>query len=96
MEKGIKGIYRLFAVLVIFFMIWAMASTIFSPRIGAIFSLFRDSYSPKVTIVINIPVVLVNFNILKNISKFLQNVVVLDLIEHCKPVICFQIYSLAL
>ncbi|TKL08079.1 hypothetical protein DVW18_12230, partial [Enterococcus faecium] len=26
-----------------------------------------------------IPVVLVNFNILKNISKFLQNVVVLDL-----------------
>ncbi|MCZ4384508.1 DUF2812 domain-containing protein [Enterococcus lactis] len=42
------------------------------------------------------PVVLVNFNILKNISKFLQNVVVLDLIEHCKPVICFQIYSLAL
>ncbi|MCG3446461.1 hypothetical protein LGV83_00020, partial [Enterococcus durans] len=30
-----------------------------------------------------IPVVLVNFNILKNISKFLQNVVVLDLIEHC-------------
>ena len=44
----------------------------------------------------NIPVVLVNFNILKNISKFLQNVVVLDLIEHCKPVICFQIYSLAL
>ncbi|EEI61658.1 hypothetical protein HMPREF0352_0112, partial [Enterococcus faecium TX1330] len=39
--------------------------------------------------------VLVNFNILKNISKFLQNVVVLDLIEHCKPVICFQIYSLA-
>ncbi len=29
MEKGIKGIYRLFAVLVIFFMIWAMASTIF-------------------------------------------------------------------
>ncbi|MGL9872774.1 hypothetical protein EA87_02640 [Enterococcus faecium] len=43
-----------------------------------------------------IPVVLVNFNILKNISKFLQNVVVLDLIEHCKPVICFQIYSLAL
>ena len=41
-------------------------------------------------------VVLVNFNILKNISKFLQNVVVLDLIEHCKPVICFQIYSLAL
>ena len=54
MEKGIKGIYRLFAVLVIFFMIWAMASTIFSPRIGAIFSLFRDSYSPKVTIVVNI------------------------------------------
>ena len=44
----------------------------------------------------HIPVVLVNFNILKNISKFLQNVVVLDLIEHCKPVICFQIYSLAL
>ncbi len=44
----------------------------------------------------NTPVVLVNFNILKNISKFLQNVVVLDLIEHCKPVICFQIYSLAL
>ncbi|RXW83308.1 hypothetical protein CYQ64_05610 [Enterococcus faecium] len=43
-----------------------------------------------------LPVVLVNFNILKNISKFLQNVVVLDLIEHCKPVICFQIYSLAL
>ena len=42
------------------------------------------------------PVVLVNFNILKNISKFLQNVVVLDLIKHCKPVICFQIYSLAL
>ena len=42
-----------------------------------------------------LPVVLVNFNILKNISKFLQNVVVLDLIEHCKPVICFQIYSLA-
>lgn len=42
------------------------------------------------------PVVLVNFNILKNISKFHQNVVVLDLIEHCKPVICFQIYSLAL
>ncbi|RBT27809.1 hypothetical protein EB02_02591, partial [Enterococcus faecium] len=31
------------------------------------------------------PVVLVNSNILKNISKFLQNVVVLDLIEHCKP-----------
>ena len=28
------------------------------------------------------PVVLVNFNILKNISKFLQNVVVLDLIEN--------------
>ncbi|APJ07273.1 hypothetical protein BOW68_10665 [Enterococcus faecium] len=54
MEKGIKGIYRLFAVLVIFFMIWAMASTIFSPRIGAIFSLFRDSYSPKVTIVIKV------------------------------------------
>ncbi|MGF7327276.1 hypothetical protein KD895_07020, partial [Enterococcus faecium] len=26
-----------------------------------------------------VPVVLVNFNILKNISKFLQNVVVLDL-----------------
>ncbi|ROX35749.1 hypothetical protein EGW48_11995 [Enterococcus faecium] len=46
--------------------------------------------------VILLPVVLVNFNILKNISKFLQNVVVLDLIEHCKPVICFQIYSLAL
>ncbi len=45
---------------------------------------------------LNLPVVLVNFNILKNISKFLQNVVVLDLIEHCKPVICFQIYSLAL
>ena len=42
------------------------------------------------------PVVLVNFNILKNISKFLQNVVVLDLIAHCKPVICFQIYFLAL
>ncbi len=45
---------------------------------------------------LHLPVVLVNFNILKNISKFLQNVVVLDLIEHCKPVICFQIYSLAL
>ncbi|MDQ8285548.1 Arm DNA-binding domain-containing protein [Enterococcus faecium] len=45
---------------------------------------------------IQLPVVLVNFNILKNISKFLQNVVVFDLIEHCKPVICFQIYSLAL
>ncbi len=47
-------------------------------------------------VIVDLPVVLVNFNILKNVSKFLQNVVVLDLIEHCKPVICFQIYSLAL
>ncbi|HAQ7400795.1 TPA: hypothetical protein IX620_002928, partial [Enterococcus faecium] len=72
MEKGIKGIYRLFAVLVIFFMIWAMASTIFSPRIGAIFSLFRDSYSPKVTIVINIFCLFfafLLFFILKNLLK---------------------------
>ncbi len=72
MEKGIKGIYRLFAVLVIFFMIWAMASTIFSPRIGAIFSLFRDSYSPKVTIVVNIFCLFfafLLFFILKNLLK---------------------------
>ncbi|RCN86855.1 hypothetical protein B1143_12535 [Enterococcus faecium] len=52
---------------------------------------FYEEYI-KLNLDIDIPVVLVNFNILKNISKFLQNVVVLDLIEHCKPVICFQIY----
>ena len=53
MEKGIKGIYRLFAVLVIFYDL-GDGINYFSPRIGAIFSLFRDSYSPKVTIVVNI------------------------------------------
>ncbi|EOM68976.1 hypothetical protein SKC_00679 [Enterococcus faecium EnGen0164] len=60
---------------------------------------WRFCYSPNPSVrpkTFYKPVVLVNFNILKNISKFLQNVVVLDLIEHCKPVICFQIYSLAL
>ena len=55
-----------------------------------------DRKHDRQQIIYNKPVVLVNFNILKNISKFLQNVVVLDLIEHCKPAICFQIYSLAL
>ncbi|MCT3458694.1 hypothetical protein EFR25_03190, partial [Limosilactobacillus fermentum] len=64
-------------------------------------NLHKIFYTPHLTSPFDIiyyksPVVLVNFNILKNISKFLQNVVVLDLIEHCKPVICFQIYSLAL
>ncbi len=58
-------------------------------------TLFEET-NGQLNLLVMKPVVLVNFNILKNISKFLQNVVVLDLIEHCKPVICFQIYSLAL
>lgn len=44
----------------------------------------------------NIPVVLVNFNTLKNISKSLQNVAVLGLKEYCTIIICFQTYFLAL
>ncbi|MGX7268497.1 hypothetical protein ACWODR_13700 [Enterococcus faecium] len=76
MEKGIKGIYRLFAVLVIFFMIWAMASTIFSPRIGAIFSLFRDSYSPKVTIVINIFCLFFAFLLFFILADFIINLAI--------------------
>ena len=65
--------------------LWPLSNDIRSKQFIKIFKKDNDT-----------PVVLVNFNILKNISKFLQNVVVLDLIKHCKPVICFQIYSLAL
>ncbi len=43
--------------------------------------LTKRSFASQKQKYINVPVVLVNFNILKNISKFLQNVVVLDLIR---------------
>ncbi|EPH99254.1 hypothetical protein D920_01397 [Enterococcus faecalis 13-SD-W-01] len=46
--------FRFFSFLVLFFMLWAISTSIFSPRIGMIFSLFRNNYSYKVILPINI------------------------------------------
>lgn len=47
-------IFKFFSSLVLFFMLWAISTSIFSPRIGMIFSLFRNNYSYKVILPINI------------------------------------------
>ncbi|NBA61697.1 glycosyltransferase family 39 protein [Enterococcus mundtii] len=46
--------FQFFGFLVLFFMSWAILTSIFSPRIGMIFSLFRNTYSYKVILPVNI------------------------------------------
>lgn len=53
---GIRKRYvqQFFILLTSLSMIWAITTSIISPRIGAIFSLFRDTYSYKITIIVNV------------------------------------------
>lgn len=44
MERGKRYIQQFFILLASLSMIWAITTSIISPRIGAIFSLFRDTY----------------------------------------------------
>ncbi|WP_426288690.1 ArnT family glycosyltransferase [Enterococcus durans] len=46
--------FRFFSCLVLLFILWTIAASIFSPRIGMIFSLFRNNYSYKVILTVNI------------------------------------------
>ncbi|MBO0422102.1 hypothetical protein BCR22_13785 [Enterococcus plantarum] len=53
MKKYLNYIYTFFLAASIFTMLWAIFTTIFSPRIGEIFSLFRNVHSTKTIILIN-------------------------------------------
>ncbi|WP_086313937.1 hypothetical protein A5821_001486 [Enterococcus sp. 7F3_DIV0205] len=54
MNKFLNYIYKFFLVTAIFTMLWALLSTMLTPRIGEIFSLFRNVHSVKSIIIINI------------------------------------------
>ncbi|MDT2641340.1 hypothetical protein P7D52_00745 [Enterococcus dongliensis] len=48
------SIYKIFSILSIIFMTWAIATSLITPRIGKIFSLFRSEHSYKIIIILNI------------------------------------------
>jgi hypothetical protein len=54
MNKYIKYVYKFFLVTAILTMMWAIFTTIFAPRIGEIYSLFRNTHSYRTVIAINI------------------------------------------
>lgn len=53
MKKYLNYIYKFFLIASIFTMLWSIFSTIFSPRIGEIFSLFRNVHSVTTITLIN-------------------------------------------
>lgn len=64
--------FRFFSCLVLLFMLWTIAASIFSPRIGMIFSLFRNNYSYKVILTVNIICVIFSLLIYFLIIRWLK------------------------
>ena len=64
--------FRFFSCLVLLFMLWTIAASIFSPRIGMILSLFRNIFSYKVILTVNIICVIFSLLIYFLIIRWLK------------------------
>lgn len=54
MKKSANLIYKIFSILSIICMLWAIETTLVAPRIGKIFSIYRAEHSYKIIILLNI------------------------------------------
>jgi 4-amino-4-deoxy-L-arabinose transferase-like glycosyltransferase len=72
MNKYTQYVYKFFLVTVILTMMWAVFTTIFSPRIGEIYSLFRNTHSYRTVIAINILCLLFTVGLYVFISRSLK------------------------
>ncbi|MFV0560504.1 MAG: glycosyltransferase family 39 protein [Enterococcus sp.] len=79
MYLGKKSVYRFFLLLASFFMLWATVTSITSPKIGGIFSLFRNIHSVKVTIILNILCLIIAFFIYFIILQLIKKTKAVDI-----------------
>lgn len=70
MSKQFNSIYKFFSITSVFCMFWAISTTIFSPRIGVIFSLYRAEHSYKVIILLNIFCIILSCLIFLSVKFF--------------------------